>query len=135
MYDFHHTSFFFFIFLVYVRSVLTAYFHQKHKDDDVSKVSACVGLGHLLTSGEKMDCEGRFRVLGIFLLVFYSLVGITCTNLVRKIKRDVDVSSYTHFEELKETLLNLEVAHPNVAKVGNIGKSVQGKEQMLVRLT
>ena len=79
-----------------------------------------------------MGFAGRLGVFSIFLLIFYSLIGLSCTNLVKKIKRDVQVSSYTHYKELKETLLSLEVDHPNLAKVGNIGKSVQGKKKAAV---
>ena len=78
---------------------------------------------------------GQQMLCGIFFLFFSQLLFVNSKILLGSSNNDVCTQDYTHYRELKETILTLERDNPHLAKVHSIGKSTRGKEILYVKIS
>lgn len=81
----------------------------------------------------------RTPILGLALLCLSVLSFVICDGATGSIsdvaKWDVNLENYHSHEELIATLKQLESDFPFIAKTGSIGKSVEGRDLMYIRVT
>ena len=75
--------------------------------------------------------------LGSFLLIGFFTNAVFAYSLRSPDLPDEDfiLPQYTHYEELKELFNNLAETYPNLARVHSIGKSVEGRDLLVLEIS
>lgn len=73
-----------------------------------------------------------------FLLAVCAIAGLSSGYSLRsavKPNEDFVLPRYTHYEDLKELFLRLAETYPNLARVRSIGKSVEGRDLLVLEIS
>lgn len=81
-----------------------------------------------------MGSQHRGFVSLIFLVVLIALVS---SHSLNRYEQDDDyvTTSYTHYEELQRLFRSLEQRYPHLARVFSIGKSVEGRDLLVLEIS
>lgn len=81
-----------------------------------------------------MGSQHRGFVSLIFLVVLVALVN---SHSLNKYEQDDDyvTTSYTHYDELQQLFRSLEQRYPHLARVFSIGKSVEGRDLLVLEIS
>ncbi|XP_076767108.1 carboxypeptidase D svr [Xylocopa sonorina] len=71
----------------------------------------------------------------LFIFLFVGVINGFAINSENKLEEDFIIPQYTHYNELQQLLNSLVEQYPNLAKVFSIGKSVEGRDLLVIEIS
>lgn len=78
------------------------------------------------------------RIIYNIVLLFFLIIGIIngfVINSDNKLDEDFVIPHYTNYEELQQLFNSLVLKYPNLARVFSIGKSVEGRDLLVIEIS
>ncbi|KOC66182.1 Carboxypeptidase D [Habropoda laboriosa] len=70
-----------------------------------------------------------------FIFLFIGIINGYAINSEDKLEENFIIPHYTHYEELQQLFSSLAQKYPNLAKVSSIGKSVEGRDILVLEIS
>ncbi|CAK9809820.1 Carboxypeptidase D [Anthophora quadrimaculata] len=71
----------------------------------------------------------------LFILLFIGITNGFAINTEEKLEENFIIPHYTHYEELQQLFSSLAQKYPKLAKVFSIGKSVEGRDLLVIEIS
>lgn len=77
----------------------------------------------------------RMYNIALFICLFIGSINGFVINSETNLEENFIIPHYTHYEELKQLFSSLVESYPNLAKVSSIGKSVEGRDLLVLEIS